>query len=146
MTKYLLIFCLVVSFTPEIFAQSLEGVWYGKFEYDGLPEYGRNPIALKIDRSNTGTYEIYSYTPIPTNGGKDTLIVCKIRYEKIGESTIKLSEYEFINGNAEVSAFQTMFLELKQKKGKTMLTGRWESPDELSSARKTVGRITFTRE
>lgn len=143
--RHLLIFILAISCSLSTAAQSLEGVWKGQCTYEGMPGYATS-IALSIQQGDAQSYVIHSYTLIESANGLDTIIICKVNYEKIGSKSFKLQEYKFLNGDLGPSALQTMFLDLKLKKGKTILTGHWESPDELSPARKTTGRITLTRQ
>ena len=142
--KYFLIICFTISCTVATYGQSLEGVWKGTFTYDGLPGY-LTSVALNIQLSNTESYIIHSYTLLETLAG-DTIIVSKVRYEKLGKRAYKLQEYQFLNGDLPESSMQTMFLDLKEQKGRTILTGRWESTDEERFTKKRIGRITLTKQ
>lgn len=143
--SHLLIFFLAISCSLSTAAQTLDGIWKGNCTYEGMPGYATS-IALSIEQDNAGSYIIHSYTLVEPANGLDTIIICKVNYEKVGSNSFKLQEYKFLNGDLGPSAMQTMFLDLRLKKGKSILTGRWESPDELSTARKTVGRITLIRQ
>lgn len=143
--KYFFIFILSFSSPVQAFAQSLEGVWQGQFTYDASLRFPTTYLALNIDKGPDGSYEIHSYTRLPMRGGKDSVIVCKVQYQKSGKNTIKLQEYKFLNANFDESTLQTMFLRMKEKRDKTILTGYWESMDQGGFTSKPTGRITLTR-
>lgn len=105
-------------------AQELTGEWKGYYAFDKgdflVPE-GRTLISIFIDSAN----KVHSYTKYKNEFKRDTTVIRKMTFEKIGVNTIKLVELSDSLNNKDES-LQTMILNLKRQKP-PLLTGKWES-------------------
>ncbi len=140
-----LIFFFLLSSSTSLFSQSLEGEWQGHFNYEAIQAPLITYIALSIAKSNDSSYTIYSYTKLKMSNRLDTVAICAMNYEKLKDGRIKLQETRFLNLEADTSSFQTMYLRLKHKKGRSILIGYWESDDIFGRKQMNTGQIVFKK-
>lgn len=105
-------------------AQELAGEWKGYYTYDKgdflVPE-GKTLISIFIDSTN----KVHSYTKYKNEFKRDTVVIRRMSFDKIGLYSIKLVELsDSIPNNNE--SLQTMVLNLKLQ-NPPMLTGKWNT-------------------
>lgn len=105
-------------------AQELTGEWKGYYTFNKgdfqVPE-GKISISIFIDSAN----KVHSYTKYKNEFKRDTTVIRKMTFEKIGLNTIKLVELSDSPSSSD-EILQTMILNLKKQKP-LMLIGKWES-------------------
>lgn len=133
---------LFIFLSLRCFSQSLEGEWKGSFTTDfDIIEFP-NPIKLYFVLNKDSSYTVYSYSLGQDDKRRDTIIVCKVLYNKISEDSLYLEEIQVLKPiNKTQTCFQKMYLKIKRKENSIMLEGTWESEKECYSS----GKIRFTK-
>jgi len=131
-------------------SQSLEGEWKGSFTYGNesyfsdfdIPVAISNSISLYFKLNKDSSYTIYSYSKGKDHKGKDTIVVCKVLYQRNAADSLYLEETEVLRPvKAEQACFQKMYLNIRRKNKSTVLEGTWKSEGECNNS----GKIKFTK-
>lgn len=122
--RVLLIISLLCTFL-QTSAQGVEGEWKGYYTFDKgeffVPN-GKTLISIVIDSAG----KVNSYTKSKNEFQKDTVVVRRMTFEKIGLNTIKLVELADDSLTYIDESMQTMILTLKRQ-NPPILSGKWES-------------------
>lgn len=121
MRKYLFAGILILL-SLNLPAQVLEGYWVGKYNYSDSKKSSVD-IDIRFALSNTGAYEVYSYTHQLFGLFTDT---CKVFYRALGSDSFYLEE---IAEDDYDNRCQVMFLKLEQQRNHLFLRGRWAMAD-----------------
>jgi hypothetical protein len=111
-------------------AQTFEGEWRGKFDYDQQNFSPHQLISLKFTINPDSTYTVFSYTKIRGWTKLDSTIVCRVA-GAFTKDSLYLEEVEQVSPQKRRSNFfQLMRLRIVQKKNQVVLQGSWESKPE----------------
>jgi hypothetical protein len=142
--KLISILVLFIFISCQCFSQSLEGEWKGSYDIDlDVPVSLTRPIKLYFVLNKDSSYKVYSYSKGKDLDRRDTIIVCKVLYNRISEDSLYLEEIEVLKPtNPGESCHQKMYLKIKRKDKSLLLEGTWQSvKKECSSS----GQIRFTK-
>jgi hypothetical protein len=125
------------------FSQSLEGEWKGSFSTElDIPIDIPSPIKLYFKLNKDSSYTVYSYSKGHDQKGNDTIVVCKVLYQRTAADSLYLEETLVLKPeNARSSCFQKMYLSIKREKAATILEGTWKTGNECNSN----GKIKFIK-
>lgn len=136
MLKTIILSLFFLLFSQEPFSQVLSGQWEGQYTLDATFKI---PIFLEFKWNIDSTYTVNSYSVVNFKG-KDTIAVCWVKMVMKNKHSIYLEEKEVISPiGFTTTGMQKMFLEIKQKKKKIILQGRWEDAIDSTNS----GSISF---
>jgi hypothetical protein len=137
-----LIFFIFLSLLS--FSQSLEGEWKGSFSTElDIPIDIDSPIKLYFKLKKDSSYSVYSYSKGHDHKGKDTVVVCKVLYQRTTADSVYLEETEVLKpANASPACFQKMHLTIRREKRSTILEGTWKSGNPCNNG----GKIRFKKQ
>lgn len=132
MKKILIIF-LVICSSSYSHAQSLEGLWKGKYTVTEMQiapvvkTYNKQiPINLYFTLLKDSSYYVTSFSQGFNKYGQDTIVTCRVSYKLLEQDSIYLEEKEVIlPKNSPNIGFQNMRLRIDRRKDKTFLVGKW---------------------
>jgi len=125
----ILVLCIFIS--CQCFSQSLEGEWEGTYDIDfGLPDMFATPTKLVFVLDKDSSYKVYSYSKGKDINNRDTIIVCKVLYNRVSEDSLYLEETEVLKpAYAKQDCLQKMKLRVKRRNRSIQLTGTWQSAE-----------------
>jgi hypothetical protein len=141
--KAITTFILFIFLSFLSFSQSLEGEWKGSFttEWD-IPIDIASPIKLYFKINKDSSYAVYSYSKGHDVNGKDTIVVCKVQYQRKSADSLYLEETQVLKPkNATQACFQKMYLKIRREKKLTILEGTWKSEGDCNNS----GNIKFIK-
>jgi len=101
-----------------------------------------NPIKLYFKLNKDSSYNVYSYSKGHDHKGRDTIVVCKVLYERKSADSIYLEETQVLKPkNAPSACFQKMYLKIRREKNLSILEGTWKTGKDCNS----TGNIRFTK-
>lgn len=107
-----------------------------------IPFETTDPIKLYFKLNGDSTYTVYSYSKGHTSKNKDTIVVCKVSYQRRSATSLYLEETEvLLPKGAPGSCFQKMDLNIRQENNSTIMQGTWKSGNECNNS----GKIKFVR-
>lgn len=125
--KIPLIFLCLITFSLSSFSQNVEGEWKGTFETFYPANIPLCPIFIKFHLKKNGKHVVRSYTTEQNAKGKETVIVCNVKYKRIRKDSIILRETAVLNPNGIKNCLQQMYLRLFKHDGITELYGVWKN-------------------
>lgn len=148
--KKILILFLVICFSSYSYAQSLEGLWKGKYTVTEMQiapvvkTYNRQiPINLYFTLLKDSSYYVTSFSQGFNEYGQDTIVTCRVSCKLLEQDSIYLQEKEVIlPKNIPNTVFQKMTLKIDRRKNKTFLVGKWTDTGSLN---REGGEIIFLK-